>query len=185
MSSTYQPWATAGSARRASAGLYQLPLGHYHDSVAHFNKQIFFPAETMSSAKSCHREGWRGAGCPRGNAQLPGGGWLPLPGCYRDLQEAIVSLVPEAPQHLGDDGAAGGQGKQTCVCREECLLRAGPAPALFLIPRGPEGGLFIRDRLYQIDLASLKKKIKLIFGRFLGVFFGKEVITREVRGEGG
>lgn len=74
------------------------------------------------------------------------------------LQVPIVALVPEAPRLLGDDRAAGGQGKQTCVCGEECLLRAGPAPALFLIPRGPKGGLFIRDRLYQIDLASLKKK---------------------------
>lgn len=42
---------------------------------------------------------------------------------------------------------------------------------LFLVPRGPEGELFIRDRLYQIDLAPLKKKQILGFFVFLFCFF--------------
>lgn len=43
---------------------------------------------------------------------------------------------------------------------------------LFLVPRGPEGELFIRDRLYQIDLAPLKKKTNLgVFCVFVFFFF--------------
>jgi len=86
---------------------------------------------------------------------------------------SAVAPVPEAPRVPGDGRAAGSQGKQTCVCGEECLFLTGPATALFLIPRGPEGGLFIRDRLYQIDLASLKKKTKLIFGLLYFFFSDK------------
>lgn len=41
---------------------------------------------------------------------------------------------------------------------------------LFLVPRGPKGELFIRDRLYQIDLAPLKKKTQSL-GFFCTFFF--------------
>lgn len=61
-------------------------------------------------------------GRPRGYAQLPAGGWLPLPGRCRDPEDTTVALVPEAPRVPGDSRAAGGQGKQTFVCGEECLL---------------------------------------------------------------
>lgn len=84
-------------------------------------------------------------------------------GCESSLGDvqSLGGTVPAAPR-----GGRAASGKQTCVCGEECLMfaRAGPAPALFLVPRGPEGGLFIRDRLYQMGLASLKKKQSSFWG---------------------
>lgn len=114
ISSAFQPGATAGSARRGSARLCRLPLGDYRDAGTRRQEPGLLPAGAASSAEPCPGEGWRGQR-PEGCAAT----WVGKVRPPRDVQGAVGALSPR-PRLPGDGHAA--SGKQTYVCREECLL---------------------------------------------------------------
>lgn len=101
-------------------------------------------------ARPSRAPGRAGGGSVRRDARRPGWGRFARPGTCREQS----GRCPRGP---GCPGTATLPGEADVRVQGGMFARAGPAPALFLVPRGPEGGLFTRDRLYQMDLASLKK----------------------------
>lgn len=159
ISSTFQPAATADSARRGSAGLCRLPLGDYRDTLS----EIRIPPCRNSEL---------GPAVPRGGVEALSGGMCSSRGGEGSPSENVQGYGGTGPRGQAPWGWPGCRRGADVRVRGGMFARAGPAPALFLVPRGPKGGLFIKDRLYQMDLAYFKKKKKkLILGdrwRFFG-----------------
>lgn len=100
--------------RPGQPGVDQPGFADYRDSGTRRQEPGLLPAGAASSAEPCPGEGWRGQR-PEGCAAT----WVGKVRPPRDVQGAVGALSPR-PRLPGDGHAA--SGKQTCVCREECLL---------------------------------------------------------------